>query len=91
MCGEPESKKPRLFYYEEAVDAWIPVPENEVTGIIDIDHFSNDGEVIELQSGVGRDGREYWFHMGLAKARAVDENIDRIRMFVDKHTPESEK
>ncbi len=49
MCGEPESKKPRLFYYEEAVDAWIPVPENEVTGIIDIDHFSNDGEVIELQ------------------------------------------
>lgn len=48
MCGE-QSKKPRLFYYEEAVDAWIPVPENEVTGIIDIDHFSNDGEVIELQ------------------------------------------
>lgn len=46
---------------------------------------------ISLLTGVGRDGREYWFHMGLAKARAVDENIDRIRMFVDKHTPESEK
>ena len=33
----------------------------------------------------GRDGQEYWMTMGLAKAKAIDENIDRIRMFIDKH------
>lgn len=43
---------------------------------------------ISLLTGIGRDGTEYWFTMGLAKAKAVDENIDRIRMFVDKHTRE---
>ncbi len=40
---------------------------------------------ISVLTGVGRDGTEYWMTMGLAKAKAVDENIDRIRMFIDKH------
>lgn len=40
---------------------------------------------ISVLTGVGRDGAEYWMTMGLAKAKAVDENIDRIRMFIDKH------
>lgn len=40
---------------------------------------------ISILTGIGRDGQEYWFTMGLAKAKAVDEHIDRIRMFIDKH------
>jgi hypothetical protein len=40
---------------------------------------------ISVLTGVSRDGREFWMTMGLAKAKAVDENIDRIRMFIDKH------
>ena len=40
---------------------------------------------ISILTGVARDGREFWMTMGLAKAKAVDENIDRIRMFIDKH------
>ena len=49
MCGDSELKKPRLFYYEEGLGAFIPVSDNEIPGIIDLDHFSADGEVIELQ------------------------------------------
>lgn len=49
MCGPVEYKKPRLFYYEEAVEGFIPVEGNEVSGIIDLDQFNKDGEVIELQ------------------------------------------
>ncbi len=41
---------------------------------------------ISILTGVSRSGEEYWLTMGLAKAKAVDENIDRIRMFIDKHT-----
>jgi len=41
---------------------------------------------ISILTGVGRGGEEYWFTMGLAKAKAVDENIDRIRMWIDKNT-----
>lgn len=40
---------------------------------------------ISILTGVSRDGQEYWFTMGLNKAKAVDEHIDRIRMFIDKH------
>ena len=40
---------------------------------------------ISILTGVARDGREFWMTMGLAKAKAVDENIDRVRMFIDKH------
>jgi len=42
-------KKPRLFYYEEAVDAWIPAPDN-LENIIALDsHFGSDKEVIEIK------------------------------------------
>lgn len=41
-------KKPRLFYYEEAYDAWIPAPDM-VAAIIDTDsHFGEDGETFDL-------------------------------------------
>jgi len=30
---------------------------------------------ISILTGVARDGREFWMTMGLAKAKAVDENI----------------
>ena len=41
-------KKPRLFYYELAVDAWIPVPE-KIEHIIDLEsHFGHDGEVVQI-------------------------------------------
>ena len=49
MCGLIEQKKPRLFYYEETCEGFVPIIENEIPGIIDIDRFDNDGEVIELQ------------------------------------------
>ena len=41
-------KKPRLFYYEEAVDAWVPAPDL-VESIIDAEsHFGEDGETFEV-------------------------------------------
>jgi len=40
---------------------------------------------ISILTGVSREGQEFWLTMGLAKAKAVDENIDRIRMWIDKH------
>jgi hypothetical protein len=40
--------------------------------------------VISVLTGVGRDGKEYWFSFGLQKAQAILENIDRIRQWVDK-------
>lgn len=36
-------------------------------------------------TGIGRGGEEYWFTFGLKKAQAILENIDRLRMFVDKY------
>jgi len=42
-------KKPRLFYYDEACSAWIPVPDN-LENIIALDsHFGSDKEVIEIK------------------------------------------
>ena len=42
-------KKPRLFYYEEGVDAWCPAP-GKVTEIIDTDsHFSGPDEIVEIR------------------------------------------
>lgn len=35
-------------------------------------------------TGVGRDGTEYWKDKGLAFWRAVVENIDAIRQWVDR-------
>jgi hypothetical protein len=48
MCGDIESKKPRLFYWEDAVDAWIPAPD-EVDNILCLDGFDEDGEIIEIR------------------------------------------
>lgn len=41
-------KKPRLFYYEEGVDSWCPVPEN-IESIIGVENFCEDKEVIEIK------------------------------------------
>jgi len=43
-----EQKKPRLFYYEDAVGAYVPCPD-KVENILELDsHFSEDGEEIEI-------------------------------------------
>jgi len=40
---------------------------------------------ISVLTGIGRDGKEYWFSFGLKKAQAILENIDALRAWVDKH------
>ena len=40
--------------------------------------------VIVLE-GVGDDGMGYWLRIGVTKAKAIVENIDKIKTFVDKH------
>ncbi len=35
-------------------------------------------------TGVGRGGEEYWFTFGLKKAQAILENIDALRVWVDR-------
>jgi len=39
---------PRLFYYEEAIEAWTPTPNN-LDGVIELYNFSHDGEEIEIR------------------------------------------
>lgn len=40
--------KPRLFYWEEAYDAWVPAPER-IEHIIDTEsHFGEDGETVDI-------------------------------------------
>jgi hypothetical protein len=42
------TSKPRLFYWEEAYDAWIPAPER-IEHIIDTEsHFGEHGETFEI-------------------------------------------
>ena len=41
-------KRPRLFYYEEGVDAWCPVPDR-LDGIIDLGLFMMNGEEINIR------------------------------------------
>lgn len=41
------NKKPRLFYWEEAIDRWVPVPK-ETEYIINTDCLG-DGDVEEIQ------------------------------------------
>ena len=41
-------KKPRLFYYEEGVNAWIPAPD-QTENIIIVDNFMKDGEVQNIR------------------------------------------
>lgn len=44
-----QRKKPRLFYYEEGVDAWTPAPKN-LSSILDVNsHFSSDGDICEIK------------------------------------------
>lgn len=45
MKGE---KKKVLFYFEEAVDAWIPVPK-ETDGLIQEDNFEDVDDIQSLQ------------------------------------------
>lgn len=46
---DKDERKPTLFYFEEALNAWVPAPE-KVENIIDArDHFSDDGEVITIE------------------------------------------
>ena len=40
-------KKPRLFYYEEACEAWIPAPDL-VENITDAESFLNDDDTQEI-------------------------------------------
>jgi len=45
-----EIKKPRLFYWEEAIDSWCPVGDShDIEGIVSLENFSEDGEVIEIE------------------------------------------
>lgn len=38
---------PRLFYYEEAVGGYVPVP-NLVENLVDVDSQLTDGETLEV-------------------------------------------
>jgi hypothetical protein len=44
----PEEKKPRLFYWEEAEDAWCPAEELTVDNIISVDLFLADGDTHDV-------------------------------------------
>jgi hypothetical protein len=46
--GDPNEKKPRLFYYEEGENAFIPAPD-DMEILIDVKEQLDDGEVMELQ------------------------------------------
>ncbi len=41
-------KKPRLFYYEEAENCWMPAPDM-LEMLLDLSMFGSDEEVIEIQ------------------------------------------
>ena len=45
---DQNKSKPRIFYYEEANDAWVPVPES-TEDLINEDYFMDEGEEIELK------------------------------------------
>lgn len=43
-------KTPRLFYWEEGVDAWCPIDDNlDIASIIGIGNFTDNGEVIAIK------------------------------------------
>lgn len=46
---DENGKRPRLFYYEEAENAWCPAEGLEVDNILGIDLFLYDGNEIEIQ------------------------------------------
>ena len=42
--------------------------------------------MFEVLTGINKStGEEYWFKFGLKKAQAILENIDALRVWVDKH------
>lgn len=41
-------KTPRLFYWEDAEDAWCPVPDR-IDEIITVEGFMDDGEEVEIR------------------------------------------
>lgn len=43
MCEDTEQKKPRLL-----IGGFIPIENNEVPGILDLDSFDTDGEIIQV-------------------------------------------
>lgn len=49
--SDPNLKRPRLFYYEDPANCWAPVPftADEIPGVLSIEQFVDDGEVIELE------------------------------------------
>lgn len=47
--ADENGKRPRLFYYEEAENAWCPAEGLEVDNIIGIDLFLRDSDTIEIQ------------------------------------------
>lgn len=50
MCDSGDfPKKPRLFYWEDAEDAWCPAEGLEVENIIGTDLFMSDGEIIKIK------------------------------------------
>jgi|GEM_PF-5656713 len=48
MVETTGEKKPRLFYFEEACDAWVPAPDH-VENILSLDSFMSDNEEIEIR------------------------------------------
>jgi hypothetical protein len=45
----------------------------------------NDKPVLNLLTGISRNGQEFWFSFGLTKAQAILENIEAIKAFVKKY------
>ena len=48
MTKPSSAKTPRLFYWEEGVDAWCPVPDL-IENVVDLGSFCEDGEVQEIR------------------------------------------
>ena len=60
MCPRYKTEKfPYLFYYEDAVDCWIPVPD-KLENIISVSDNMDVGEFIEIKfNRVDLTDREY--------------------------------
>lgn len=48
---DPKKRHPRLFYWEDALDWWAPVPypEEEIPGIFSIEQLDEHGEEAEIR------------------------------------------
>lgn len=44
----PNTKKPHLFYWEDAVDAWCPAEGMDMVNIVD-PYTMDEGEIQEIQ------------------------------------------